>query len=88
MGFKITLACSGIDASAGAIAAQDIQTEFHDHRQWHREVHCHYESGTMILCGINDFDQAGLAFLDEFGDCLSAYLKDHGTVRVLSVEAV
>ncbi|NEU99298.1 hypothetical protein [Bradyrhizobium uaiense] len=88
MGFKITLVCCGVDASVGAMAAQDIQNEFNNHRRWHREVHCRYESGTLILCGTNDFDQAGLAFLDEFGDCLSAYLKDHGAVRVLSVEAV
>ena len=88
MGFKITLTCTGIDASFGAIAAQDIQAEFRDHRRWHREVRCHYESGALILCGINDFDEAGLALLDEFGDCLCAYLKDHGAVHVLSVESV
>ncbi|WP_271503838.1 hypothetical protein [Bradyrhizobium sp. CCBAU 11357] len=88
MAFKITLACGGIDAAVGAIAAQDIQTEFRDHRRWHRDVHCRYESGTLILCGTNDFDEAGLALLDEFGDCLSAYLNDHGAVRVLAVEAV
>jgi hypothetical protein len=86
MGFRITLACSGIDASVGAIAAQDIQAEFREHRRWHQEIHCHYESGTLILCGKNDFDKTGLALLDEFGDCLSAYLKNHGAVRVLTVE--
>jgi hypothetical protein len=83
MSFKITLACNGIDASAGATAAQDIETEFRD--RWHRDVHCHYDGGTLILCGTNDFDKTGLALLDEFGDCLCAYLKDHGAVRVLSV---
>jgi hypothetical protein len=86
MSFKITVVCSGIDASAGAIAAQDIEAEFRDRRRWHQDVHCRYENGTLILCGKNDFDRAGLALLDEFGDCLSAYLKDHGAVRVLSVE--
>ena len=87
MSFNITLACNGIDDSVGVTAAQDIETEFRDHRRWHRDVHCHYEGGTLILCVTNDFDKAGLALLDEFGDCLSAYLKDHGAVRVLSVEA-
>jgi hypothetical protein len=86
MSFKITLACRGIDASAGAIAAKDIEAEFRDHRPWHQDVHCHYENGTLILRAINDFDKAGLALLDEFGDCLSAYLNDHGAVSVLSVE--
>jgi hypothetical protein len=37
MGFKITLACSGVDA--GAIAAKDIEAEFRDHRRWHRDVY-------------------------------------------------
>jgi hypothetical protein len=86
MSFKITLVCDEIDASVGTIAAQDIETEFRDHRRWHQDVHCHYEDGTLILCGSNDFDKTGLALLDEFGDCLSAYLKRHGAVRVLSVE--
>jgi hypothetical protein len=88
MSFKITLACGGIDASVGTTAAQEIQTEFRDHRRWHREVRCCFESGTLILCGTNDFDEAGLALLDEFGDCLSAYLKEHGAIRILSIEAV
>jgi hypothetical protein len=87
MSFKITLVCDGIDDSVGATAAQDIQAEFREHRQWHREVSCRFESGALILCGTNDFDGNGLAFVDEFGDCLSAYLKSHGAVRVLSVEA-
>jgi hypothetical protein len=89
MSFKITLACTGVDASVGAPAAQDIEADFRDHRRWHRDVRCRFESGTLVLCGINDFDHAGLALLDEFGDCLCAYLKQwHGSVRVLSVEAV
>jgi hypothetical protein len=78
----------GIDADVGAEAAHDIQAEFGEHRRWHREVSCCFESGTLILCGTNDFDRNGLALLDEFGDCLSAYLKDHGAVRVVSVETV
>jgi hypothetical protein len=87
MSFKITLACEGIDASVGATAAQDIQAEFREHRRWHREINCRFENGALILSGSNDFDKNGLAFLDEFGDCLSAYLKNHGAVRVLSVDA-
>ena len=87
MSFKITLACDGIDASVGVTAAHDIQAEFCEHRQWHREVNCRFENGALVLSGSNDFDKNGLAFLDEFGDCLSACLKSHGAVRVLSVEA-
>ena len=87
--FKITLACGGIDSSVGATAAQDIQGEFREHRPWHRDVTCRFEDGRLILCATNDFDQAGLALQDEFSDCLSAFLKEHGGhLRVLSVEAV
>jgi hypothetical protein len=49
-------------------------------------VSCRFERGTLVLCGTNDFDKNGLALLDEFGDCLFAYRKDHGAVRVISVE--
>jgi hypothetical protein len=87
--FKITLACSGIDTSVGATAARDIQTEFREHRPWHQDVTCRFEDGSLILCATNDFDEAGLALQDEFSDCLSAYLKEHGSdLCVLSVEAV
>jgi hypothetical protein len=41
-----------------------------------------------MLHATNDFDEAGLALIDEFSDCLSAYLKEHAVLRVVSVEAV
>lgn len=88
MSFKVTLACNGIDPALGTTAAEEIQAEFREHRRWHRDVHCRFESGDLVLCATNDFDQAGLALLDEFCDCISAFLKEHGNgaVRVLSVE--
>jgi len=87
--FKITLSCGGIDSSIGATAAQDIQGEFREHRPWHQDVTCRFVNGSLILCATNDFDEAGLALLDEFSDCLSAFLQEHGSdLRVLSVEAV
>ena len=88
MNFRVTLACDGIDASVGATAAQDIQAEFREHRRWHRDADCRFENGTLILYVTNDFDRNGLAVLDEFGDCLSAYLQNHGAVAVLSVETL
>lgn len=86
--FKIKLSCCGIDAKAGETAAREIQSEFRHHRRWHHDVLCRFEEGRLILEGKNDFDKTGLALLDEFGDCLSAYLEKHGKVRVLSVETV
>ncbi len=50
------------------------------------EVACRLEDGSLVLTARNDFDDDGRALLDEFGDCLAAYLTEHGEVRVLSVE--
>ena len=87
--FKIKLSCGGIDASVGETAARDIGTEFRERRPWHQDVTCRFEDGRLILCATNDFDEAGLALLDEFSDCLCAYLKEHGSdLCVISVEAV
>jgi hypothetical protein len=87
--FKIKLSCGGIDSSVGETAAKDIETEFREHRSWHRDVTCRFEDGRLILCATNDVDEAGLALLDEFSDCLSAYLKEHGSdLGVLSIEVV
>jgi hypothetical protein len=85
--YKTTLACVGIDPLVGEAAAKDIEREFRDHRNWHRDVKCRFNDGELVLIGTNDVDKAGLALLDEFGDCLSAYLTEHGAVRIVSVEA-
>lgn len=86
--FRIRLSCSGIDPSVGETAAREIQSDFRDGRPWHQDVSCRFEQGSLTLLATNDFDKAGLALLDEFGDCLSAYLKEHGKVSVLSVETM
>jgi hypothetical protein len=86
--FKIKLACSGINPAVGKMAAEDIEAEFRDRRPWHQEVTCRFEDGRLMLHATNDFDEAGLALIDEFSDCLSAYLKEHAVLRVVSVEAV
>ena len=84
--FKIRLSCSGIDPAARETAATDIQNEFRCHRPWYQEVSCHIEEGDLILTATNDFDEAGPGLLDEFSDCLCAYLAEHGDIRVISVE--
>ncbi len=86
--YRITLACVGIDPLVGDSAAKDIEGEFHDHRRWHQNVTCRSNDGELVLVGTNDVDKNGLALLDEFGDCLSAYLKEHGAVRIVSVETI
>lgn len=86
--YRITLACIGIDPLVGDTAAKDIEGEFRDHRNWHQDVTCKFNDGELILIGTNDVDKNGLALLDEFGDCLSAYLAEHGATRIVSVETV
>ena len=85
--FKITLECVRISPDAGPSSAADIEQDFREHRIWHTQPRCTYSDGTITFSAINDFDQNGLALLDEFGDCLSAYLTPHGAVRILSVES-
>lgn len=82
---KITLSCSGIDLAVGPNAAADIQTEFRDHRPWYQDVQCHFDGGQLVLTAKSDTDKASLALLDEFSDCLSAYLVHSGEARVVSV---
>jgi hypothetical protein len=85
--YRVTLLCSGIDPAVGQSAAADIENEFRDHRPWHQEVRCQFQNGNLTLVAVNEFDEAGLALLDEFSDCLSAYLADPGgDLRLISVE--
>lgn len=85
--YRIELSCDGIAPADGEVAARDIEQEFRDHRQWHQDVRCRFENGILVLTARNDFDETGMALLDEFGDCLSAYLAEHGEVRLRRVEA-
>jgi hypothetical protein len=85
--YQIELTCDGISPPAGETAAHDIEQEFRVHRQWHQDVSCRFENGILVLIARNDFDETGMALLDEFGDCLSAYLTEHGEVRVQRVDA-
>lgn len=72
--FKITIRAGGIDPGVGPTAAADIENEFRKHRPWHERVTCTFADETLTLVAINDFDSNGLALLDEFSDCLSAYI--------------
>lgn len=86
--FRVTLACKNVPVSAGAAAATDIQQEFAEHRANHKNVVCTYTNGELVLTAENDFDPKGLALMDEFSDCISAYIAElfDGEIRV--VEAV
>lgn len=91
--FKITMRAGGVDVDVGPTAAEDIQSEFRQHRPWHERVTCTFANGTLTLVAFNDFDSDGLALSDEFSDCLSAYIplgkrSDEGVFEIVAVERV
>ena len=86
--FRVTLICDGLPASAGEEAARDITKEFADSRQWHARVTCEWDGARLILRSENDFDETGQATLDEFSDCIFAYIAEPGefSIRTESVQ--
>ncbi|MBJ6985263.1 hypothetical protein [Luteimonas sp. MC1750] len=85
--YRIVLACYGVPESAGPEAAADITAEFAEHRQWYKNVSCTWDGARLLLQGDNDVDADGLALIDEFSDCTSAYIKElfDGEVKVESI---
>jgi hypothetical protein len=84
--YRIVLACKGVPAEVGALAAHHIIEEF-THRPWHQNVRCEWDGSRLILQADNDFDSTGLALLDEFSDAISASIADgfDGGIDVVSV---
>ena len=91
--FKITMRASGVRPDIGAVAAMDIEAEFHKHRTWHERVTCSFADGTLTLVAFNDYDANGSALSDEFSDCISAVISiggisDDGVFEVVAVEKI
>jgi len=84
--YRIVLACKGVPANVGAVAARDITEEF-THRSWHQNVRCEWDGSRLMLQAENDFDSNGLTLLDEFSDAISASIADgfDGGIEVVSV---
>jgi len=84
--YRIVLACKGLPADVGAVAARDITEEFNN-RPWHQNVRCEWDGSRLMLQAENDFDSNGLALLDEFSDAISASIADgfDGGIDVVSV---
>jgi len=85
--FRVTLLCEGLSAAVGEETARDIAKEFADFRQWHSRVTCDWDGAKLVLRSENDFDETGLATLDEFGDCIAAYVTNYegSSIRIESV---
>lgn len=86
--YRIAIECLDVASDLGPQAAVDIEQEFRVHRTWHKEPRCTYVGGKLLFVARNDFDVEGRALLDEFWDCLAAFLEVHGEMRILSVEQV
>jgi hypothetical protein len=69
--FRIVLACNDVPADPGADGAAAITEEFLS-RPWHQNVVCSWDGQTLTLQADNDFDEKGLALMDEFSDAVSA----------------
>ena len=84
----VTLSCTGVPPHAGAEAATDITREFAEHRTWHKNVSCTWDGSRLLLIAENDYDPDGAALIDEFSDCISAYIAEgfDGSIRVVSAD--
>ena len=73
---RIVLICGGVPEAEGRQAAIDIADEFNrDRSPRYVNASCRFESGKLILSCDNDgWDAEGRNLMDEFSDCLSAYV--------------
>lgn len=88
--YRVTIICKGLSAEEGKEASEDIAQEFKEHRAWHNNPVCTWDGEILALTTENDFDDDGQATLDEFGDCLAAYVTDYFdcTVTIDSVSKI
>lgn len=84
--FHVILECEFKESAGPQQAARDITEEFL-HRPWHENVRCTWDGRSLRLEADNDFDDKGLALLDEFSDAITACVTDagYGDLRVVSV---
>lgn len=85
--YCIVLECDGVPTIEGPEVALDITREFREHREpRYTNVTCTYLDGKLILSADNDgWDSDGLNLMDEFSDCLCAYVGAFdGGIRLIS----
>ena len=71
----------------GALAPPEIEAEFRERRDWHKNPRASWDGAALRLTVENDFDADGLATLDEFGDALQICLDYDGDLD-FDVESV
>jgi hypothetical protein len=86
--FRVVLACDGVPEAEGTEAASDIAKEFNDFRgPRYTNATCDFKEGVLTLSCENDgWDANGVNLMDEFSDCLSAYIATpfDGDLRFVS----
>jgi len=70
---RIVLACA-VPVSTGEEAASDIVREFVEFRQHYSDPSCIFEDGKLVLACTTDWDADGSNLIDEFSDCICAYV--------------
>jgi hypothetical protein len=89
--YRVVLVCAGVPAEEGPRAAGDIAKEFNEVRTpRHTNSTCVFEHGRLVLGCDTDWDSDGSNLMDEFSDCLSAYISTpfDGDLRLVSVAAI
>ena len=88
--YRIVLSCSEVPMKAGEEAAIDITGEFAEHRKWHRSVKCTWDGSSLFLEACNEYDSDGTALIDEFSDCVSAFVSEgfDGGIRIESITEI
>jgi hypothetical protein len=84
---RVVLACAGVPESEGRQAAAEIEKEFNEVRMpRYTNAVCVFDSGRLTLSCDNDgWDANGLNLMDEFSDCLTAFVGAFdGDLRLVS----
>lgn len=84
--YRTTVICKGLTDQEAREAVSDMLAEFAE-RPWQENVSCEWADGILRLSASADYDNNGLALLDEFGDAINAYINFSGSIR-LEVESV
>jgi hypothetical protein len=84
--FHVVLECEFPESAGPEQATIDIAEEFLE-RPWHKNVRCTWDGRALRLEADNDYDDDGLALLDEFSDAIVACVKEaeYSDLRVVEV---
>ena len=86
--FRIVLTCSETPAFIWDTWLLRILRwpSLQEYRRWHKNVRRTWDGSCLVLEAENDYDSNGLALVDEFSDCLCAYLQPFdGAIGIVSV---